>query len=266
MEPKTEEFLNFLLWSADCLCRPTFRNLTDSYESWAYRQGLLRQITRLENRELIERDPDEAGDRLYRLSMQGRLRVLGGRDPEEQWARAWDGHWRMVVFDVPVGQNAQRDQLRRRLRDRGFGHLQNSVWITPDSLVEEENIVRGGRINVESLILLEARPCAGESDADLVTGAWNFDRINRRHARHIEILGERPGGGLTGDEAAWALRRWAAAERRAWLESMRIDPLLPSRLLPAGYLGQEAWHLRVRVLRDAGRQLLTFNPRASWTT
>ncbi len=30
MQPKPEEFLNLLLWSADRLARPTFRNLTDS--------------------------------------------------------------------------------------------------------------------------------------------------------------------------------------------------------------------------------------------
>jgi hypothetical protein len=39
---KTEEFLNLLLWSAEQLMRPTFRNLTDSYEAWAYRHGLLK--------------------------------------------------------------------------------------------------------------------------------------------------------------------------------------------------------------------------------
>ena len=48
MQPKTEEFLNLLLWSADLLARPTFRNLTDSYESWAYRNGLMRQVATLE--------------------------------------------------------------------------------------------------------------------------------------------------------------------------------------------------------------------------
>ena len=31
------------------LVRPTFRNLTDSYESWAYRNGLLRQVSMLED-------------------------------------------------------------------------------------------------------------------------------------------------------------------------------------------------------------------------
>src|SRR5690348_16092378 len=56
MRAKTEEFLNLLLWSADLLARPTFRNLTDSYEGWAYRNGLLRQAAKLERQHLLERD------------------------------------------------------------------------------------------------------------------------------------------------------------------------------------------------------------------
>ncbi len=91
MQPKTEEFLNLLLWSADQLMRPTFRNLTDSYESWAYRNGLLRQVATLEQHQFLERDASSPDDRLYRLSPQGRLHVLGGRDPDERWARPWDG-------------------------------------------------------------------------------------------------------------------------------------------------------------------------------
>ena len=70
MKPKTEEFLNLLLWSADLLARPTFRNLTDSYESWAYRNGLLRQVATLERQQLLERDASSPDDRLYRLSAQ----------------------------------------------------------------------------------------------------------------------------------------------------------------------------------------------------
>jgi DNA-binding transcriptional regulator PaaX len=260
VNPKTQEFLNLLLWSTDILMRPTFRNLTDSYESWAYRNGLLKQVTRLEQQQLIERDTNSPDDRLFRLSAQGRLHVLGGRDPEERWARSWDGHWRMVLFDVPTGQNAQRERLRRYLRDKGFGYLQNSVWIIPDPLVEERQILGGGKINVESLLLLEARPCAGESDTEIVAGAWDFECINRRYARHLKILDERPGGTLRNDTAAKALLRWAAAEREAWLEAVTNDPLLPGRILPSDYLGQQAWRRRVEVLRDASRQLRTFKP------
>jgi phenylacetic acid degradation operon negative regulatory protein len=259
MQPKTEELLNLLLWSADLLARPTFLNLTDSYEGWAYRHGLLRQVARLEKQALLERDASAPKDRLYRLTAQGRLHVLGGRDPEERWARSWDGQWRLVLFDVPTGQDTQRQQLRRYLWEKGFGYLQNSVWITPDPLMEERQILGGGKINVESLLLLEARPCAGESDAEIVAGAWDFDRINRRYIGHLKILEERPESPLWSETAAKVLLRWATAERDAWTEAVTNDPLLPGRLLPAEYQGQRAWRRRVAVLRDASRQLRTFH-------
>jgi phenylacetic acid degradation operon negative regulatory protein len=260
MQPKTEEFLNLLLWAAELLARPTFRNLTDSYESWAYRNGLLRQISNLEQQKLVERDASAPDDRLYRLTVQGRLHALGGRDPEQRWARRWDGLWRLVLFDVPTGQDTQRQRLRRYLRDKGFGYLQNSVWITPDTLEEERQVLGDGKINVESFLLMEGRPCAGESDEDIVAGAWDFERINRRYARHLKLLEQRPGGALRHKTAAKALLRWAAAEREAWLEAVTTDPLLPGRLLPSDYIGQEAWRRRVEVLRDAGRQVKTFKP------
>jgi len=260
MRPKSEELLNFLFWSAEKLTRPTFRNLTNSYESWAYRNGLVRQVAALEKQQLIERNSAAPDDRVYRLTWQGRLHVLGGRDPQARWSREWDGRWRLVLFDVPTAQNTHRTRLRRYLRGKGFGYLQNSVWITPDSLAEERQILGGGKINVESLILLEARPCAGETDGEIVAGAWDFERINRHYARHLKILDERPAGTLGNEAAAKALLRWAAAERDAWLDAVTNDPLLPQRILPPDYLGQQAWRRRIEVLREAGRQLRTFNP------
>ena len=105
-----------------------------------------------------------------------------------------------------------------------------------------------------------ARPGEGRGFAEIVAGAWDFERLNRRYARHLKILGDRPGGALRNDATAKALLRWAAAERVAWLDAVTNDPLLPGRILPSDYLGQQAWRRRVEVLRDAGRQLRTFNP------
>jgi phenylacetic acid degradation operon negative regulatory protein len=260
VKPKTEELLNFLLWSADKLMRPTFRNLTDSYESWAYRNGLLPQVAKLERQQLLEHDPKSRADRLYRLTEQGRLHALGGRDPQAQWSRHWDGRWRLVLFDVPMGQNARRERLRRYLRSRAFGCLQGSVWITPDPVHGEREILAGGQINVESLLLLEARPAAGESDAEIVDGAWDFAQINRRYARHLEVLDRCPAGELADAGAAKALRRWATDEREAWLTAVQSDPLLPERLLPAEYLGRRAWERRKTVLGRTGERLRTFAP------
>jgi hypothetical protein len=66
-------------------------------------------------------------------------------------------------------------------------------------------------------------------------------------------------GALRNNAAAKALLRWAAAEREAWLEAVTNDPLLPGRILPSDYLGQQAWRRQVEVLRDAGRQMRTVN-------
>src|SRR6185436_6112242 len=155
MRPKTEEFLYTLLWAADKFARPTFHNLDESFESWAYRNGLLRQIGRLESRKLIERDTQTPRGRLYRLTEQGRLHALGGRDPERQWSRSWDGLWRLAVFDVPVTQNVRRGKLRRYLISRGFGCLQGSVWVTPDDVHAERRILTGGKIDVGDLVLFD---------------------------------------------------------------------------------------------------------------
>src|SRR5438876_8920259 len=115
VQPRTEEFLNFLLWSSEKLARPTFRNLTESYESWAFRNRLYRQVDALEGQQLLERDSRVPDDRVYRLTWQGRLHALGGRDPQARWSREWDGLWRLILFDVPTAQNSHRTRLRRYL-------------------------------------------------------------------------------------------------------------------------------------------------------
>jgi phenylacetic acid degradation operon negative regulatory protein len=257
MKPKTEEFLYTLLWAADHLLRPTVRHWTESYEGWAYGNGFLRQLHKLEKQQLLERT-SEGSDRLYRLTEQGRLLALGGRDPQAQWARKWDGRWRLVVFDVPRQHSTRRDRLRRYLRARAFGCLQGSVWIAPDSLQEERVLLGDGEVQVKSLLLFEGAPCGGESDAQIVAGAWDFDEINRKYASYLQVLGQRPGGPLKTESAVRGFKRWAEAERTVWLEAVSLDPLLPERLLPEAYLGRRAWKQRTQALAEAGRLIRGF--------
>ena len=207
---------------------------------------------------MLEHDSQFRGDRLYRLTELGRVHALGGRDPQVQWARAWDGQWRLVLFDVPVGQNAHRERLWRYLRHRAFGCLQGSLWITPDPMQGERDILAEGKVNVKCLLLAEAKPCAGETDTEIVASAWNFERINRAFGCHLKVLEQRPVGPLRDGAAAKALQRWATLERAAWLAAVTLDPLLPERLLPPGYLGRQAWQRRSEVLGLAACQLQTF--------
>ena len=252
MNPKTEEFLYLLLWGAETLARPTFRNLTEGYEGWAYRTGLLLQLQRLEARQLVEKKPGGTVERIYRLTEAGRLAALGGCDPETRWRRPWDGKWRVVVFDLPEEHNASRVRLRRQLKDRGFGYLQNSLWITPDPLDDQVKSLSAKGEDVESLLTLEARPCSGESDESIVAGAWDFRRIDRLYQECLRLLKSPPRRKPGEDMDPAKLQQWARQERAAWQAVLWADPLLPSRLLPPGYAGQEVWRLRNAVLREAG--------------
>ena len=195
MDSKTEDLLWTLLWTCDVITRPAFRNLTDSFEEWAYRNGFLRQLQRLEKRQLLEQQTPVSGDRLHRLTEAGNTvkECLGGRDAAAQWKRRWDGRWRLVVFDVPEGRRGLRDKLRAQLRRRGFGYLQHSVWITPDPVSEDHALLASREVDVESLILLvSCLPC--------MPGATRGGAARRQDAAQAETdqrgrfaLGDDPG-------------------------------------------------------------------------
>ncbi len=254
MNSKTEEFLYLLLWGAETLMHPTFRNLHESYEGWAYRTGLLPQLARLERRKLIEKKPGKMAQRIYRLTETGRLTALAGRDPEARWSRSWDGRWRLVVFDLPERQNAARVRLRRFLKERNFGYLQNSLWITPDPLDDRVAKLGAGGKDVESFLTLEARPCSGESDRAIVAGAWDFNKINRRYEDCLCLLKNHPPFHRIAAAGTDKLWQWARRERVLWRAAIQSDPLLPSVLLPRGYRGKEVWRKRNSVLRKAGQR------------
>jgi phenylacetic acid degradation operon negative regulatory protein len=259
MKPKTEEFLFFLLWSCDMLLRPTPRHLSDSFESWAYRGGLQRQLEELERRKLIESSREaNSNERLWRLTEAGRVHALLGRDPEKQWARAWDGKWRLVMFDMPAERDAERKRLWYYLRQRHFGLLQRSVWISPDALDEQREILKSTTPNAKMVTLLEANPCGGETTEDIVTAAWDFAGINQRYADYLELLAHRPTGNLSSAIAAQTFRKWANDERTAWAAAVKIDPFLPEQALPKNYAGKKAWQARVQAMTQAGKQIRSF--------
>jgi phenylacetic acid degradation operon negative regulatory protein len=256
MNAKSEEFLYLLLWGAESLARPSFHRLTESFEGWAYRRGLHRHLARLEQEQLLEAKGDAIVERIYRLTERGRLLALGGRDPVARWKRPWDGKWRLVLFDLPERDNTIRVRLRRFLKNQAFGYLQNSVWITPDPLSELTRQLSGIGEDVEALLTLEARPCAGETDRAIVAGSWDFGRINRLYDRCIAVLSDLHGSDSKISRSIAGLQRWARLEHASWWEAVHADPLLPAALLPADYRGKDAWQLRTQVLKAASRLLV----------
>jgi len=241
MRPQNEELLYFLLWTAEGFLRPTWRNLDESFESWAWRRGLARRLTDLARQRLIEHRPGPDLGRVVRLTEAGKRLALGGRDPTERWSRPWDGLWRLVLFDLPSREVPLRQRLRRILHRDHFGYLQNSVWITPDPADPIRETLRQISIAPDVFIVIEGRPASGEPDQEIVRGAWNFDRINQLYARYLTATKHIPSG-----QARLVL--WLQQELSAWRDAVRADPMLPMSLLPADYLGQKAYQRRKEIL------------------
>jgi len=233
-----QELLEFLLWTTE-LSTP-MRLLNQPMQPDWGPSG--RQIKRLANQQLVAQE-QRAQELVCQLTELGRLRALGGRDPEACWRRPWDGQWRMVIFDLPQHQHALRRQFLRWLRQNGFGYLQNSVWVHPDSLPALTDALVEFRDDVESMVVMESRCFAGYSDIAIVEGAWDFAEINRRYQRHQAHAKNELSRQLTPATTTSQVWQRLHQERTAWATAVTIDPLLPTRLLPVGYLGQVSWDL-----------------------
>ncbi len=240
---KTKDVLAVLLRGSDRLLAPAWHPVQDAFSGWDYAGSLRHQLRRLLARGWVERRV-EGGRLAYRLSAAGRLAALGGVDPGAQWHRHWDGYWRVVLFDVAGRRAATRARLLRWLRAERFGCLQDSVWVRPDPVGEAIQPSLGLAGDADRFVLLEARCCPGYTNLDLVRASWDFAGVNQRYRAYLTFCErERPRvrRGAVGDPDQLV---WLRRERTAWAEASAGDPFLPQALLPAGYLGQQAWHAR----------------------
>lgn len=247
--PRTEELLYHLLSTADFLMRPTWCNLNESFETWAWRNGLGRRLAELERLKLIERQSPTDLARVVRLTDAGMQLALGGRNPSAEWNRSWDGQWRLAVFDLPTDRAELRQRFLRVLRRHHFGYLQGSVWVTPDPADEVRAILHEIDARPETFLLMEGRPAAGESDNEIVQGAWNFELINRHYEQYLTYIEKSAAGGRPPS--------WWRRENALWRTAVNSDPLLPSLLLPRGYLGRDALQARKQLLTQYHRSDLS---------
>ncbi|PYI86030.1 MAG: hypothetical protein DME26_09745 [Verrucomicrobia bacterium] len=241
-----DDLLALLLWGLDILARPSPHNLLQSFEAWDYQNRLRPQLRHLERVRLLERHGSKRKPTL-RLTKHGRSAAWGGIDPLSRWQRPWDGRWRLWLFDLPARNKPLRLRLWRWLRTQRFGYLQMSVWLTPDATAEAHFPLQPLKLTPDSFTVIEGRPLAPDSDADIVASAWDFAAINQRYQSAIEVASA--GRELVKERHATAaqLRSWLAMEREEWLKAILQDPLLPQALLPASYLGQKAWKEREAV-------------------
>jgi DNA-binding transcriptional regulator PaaX len=102
-------------------------------------------LSRLKRRRFVVR----TSDRAYELTPTGEYAALKAYvrkeftesenrllrpTPYNLSPKAWDGRWRVVLFDVPESKRPIRDYIRGVLKRYGFKEFQRSMWIHPHKL------------------------------------------------------------------------------------------------------------------------------------
>ena len=83
---------------------------------------------------------DKENQSFFHLTPKGKLQILKYVHLERLKGKKWDGHWRIVIFDLPESLKKWRDYLRNELKSNlGFWPLQESVYITPYPVMGELN-------------------------------------------------------------------------------------------------------------------------------
>lgn len=208
---------------------------------WDSAEAQRRQLLRLEKSGLLELT--RSGNRwewVVRLTGSGSRMVTDDIEPENRWAKDWDGKWHLLSFDLPSSAVNARYELKEWLNRRRFGRLQGSVRVS--AIFEEswKSELSDLKIAPTNLVFFEGSPYGVNTDFEVLNVAWDFKTINTAYGRFIDFHRR----GLPSREDSEGLNTWMTSEISHWKSAFDMDPFLPESLLPTNYLGKKALDMR----------------------
>lgn len=195
---------------------------------------------------------EKGGDIYLRITSQGKNTSQRDFPLLHLQNKPWDGKWRIVMFDISEAEKKSRDYLRRKLKELGFGMLQESVFITPHDILRDFSEYIESIGLKESVDILEASYILGDQKK-LVERIWKLEEANELY---LEIFNEAQkikndylmktlcsvkqlNAGNKEDKGNGEKRRMRElikSLREKYLSILLKDPFLPPALLPQGYL------------------------------
>lgn len=163
------------------------------------------------------------------ISDKGRL-ILKTQLPFKKFD-AWDNRWRMVIFDIPETQRADRLVLCHKLEELGFGHFQKSAYISPFPLLSTVERFASNLGIRQYIQLLEISKI--DNEKRLVEKVWKISEINDYYKKFIEKAK------TESKKDFWALKAKKLEQEFAVI--YQNDPHLPEKFLPKNWVGDKAY-------------------------
>jgi phenylacetic acid degradation operon negative regulatory protein len=178
----------------------------------------------------------------YRLAKPGRARFEEAtRRIYSENPRDWHGRWTLLL--LPKGSRARRERLREELLWLGFGQLAPGVLVHPEHGIDDARESLRELAIPGPVTVLQAVTGDEAEDRRIAAASWDLSELSRGYRRFVELF--RP------------VREALATERPSPLSAFIVrtlliheyrkihlrDPLLPASLLPADWVGAEAYEL-----------------------
>ena len=181
----------------------------------------------------------------YFLTQQGVRRIdeAAGRIFKSK-PHSWDGKWRVLIYSIPEEKRHLRDELRKELIWSGFGSFSNSVWITPNNLEKEVQLIIE-KYEIQQYVDFFVSTYIGPHAADsIVQRSWNLQEIDEAYKNFIKQYSEfyiihqsMIKKEQMSDEECFVARTNLVHKYR---KSLFVDPGLPEELLPEAWSGSPA--------------------------
>lgn len=113
-----------------------------------------------------------------RLTTVGKNRIH--RDfPLTGFSRKWNKKWVILIFDIEEKSRKLRNILRNKLKNIGFGMLQQSVWITPLPIAKDMTEFINNNSFKEYVFILEVSSVILGEPKELARRVWHLDDLEK---------------------------------------------------------------------------------------
>lgn len=111
-----------------------------------------------------------------RLTTAGKDKI--NRDfPLTGFSRKWNKKWVILIFDIEEKSRKLRNALRNKLKNIGFGMLQQSVWITPLPIAKDMTEFVSTNNLKEHVFILEVSSVLLGDPKELARRIWHLDKL-----------------------------------------------------------------------------------------
>jgi phenylacetic acid degradation operon negative regulatory protein len=174
------------------------------------------------------------GEPYLRLSSFGEKALVRDFPYFAMRKKKWDGRWRIVFYDIPEENKVLRQQLQGKLKELGFGMIQESVYISPFDVAEDlrEFLIAQ---DLEDFVFVSLAKGLFVGDIKLLAEkVWGLEKLNEEYFKISQKIKK---GESFGEIFA------------EYEDILRKDPCLPFELLPDDWMGKRVYQEIKKLLK-----------------